>query len=793
VSCFLARNYLKIAIRYIFRQRWYALTNVIGLAIGLAVCLLIFIWMQHEFSFGNNIADARNIYRIVRFRPYAEKTVNDVFISASLVPALQQKIPEVTTARFGRFVGDVLVNHGDCAYYEEHGAYVDSSFFELFSLKFLSGGEPGFFQERLSVILTQSFAQQYFGAADPLGQILTVEGFINLKVTGIVSDLPANFHLKIDFFVPFDLYKNWGANFTRWDAFTSFCYLRLPANLNIKTVEQKINHYTAQFVTDSGDYFYLQPLQQIHLHTRKSNDPWSDLGDIDLVRIFGSIAVFILVIACINFINLSTAQAATHTREIGVRKALGAHRYQLILNFLGETLILTVFATFLALSLIEVVLHHFNHLTGQTLKMHYHNPHFLLILMATVLSAGVLSGSYPALFLSGIQPARVLRNKLVERLPIRFNLTIRQCLVVFQFTLSLILIISILVIKDQLQFIRMKNLGFDANQVILIQNRPGMYQGYPEFKMALLKHPQIKSVSAADGLMDGVTHFTEILEWPNKKDTLNEAFVSMLVSYDFFKLFDISIIQGRSFSPDDGEASSKQFLINQSAAHLLGFDNPLGQRIHYQDTYADIIGIVEDYHHSSLHKSIKPMFFLHSEFPMTYIFVKISGKQLHETLKFIEAEWNKIVPNFPFKFRFLDETIHQFYLREQLLATLILYFTILTIFISCLGLLGLAALTTQQRTKEIGIRKALGASTTQITLILSFELTKWILFANLIAWPVSAFFMHRWLAGFAYHTSIRIFNFFFAALLVLVIALITVAIQSIRAARANPVSSLRYE
>jgi len=784
------RNYFKIAIRNINRNKAFAFINISGLTIGITACLLILFWVKDEVGFDKYNKNFDNIYRIINEQKFEDRVLLNSKTPVPLGPALTEDFPEIINyTRYGTFVGEVLIRNKENAFYELGGAYADASYFDIFTVDFLQGQKEDIFPDRLSTVITRSMAQKYFGNQDPVGQTLELENICDLKVTAVIEDIPENSHLQFDFAVPYNLYEAWGADFTNWSEHPDYTYLLLEENTNADVVNSKIEKYLQGVIKDNKDRIFLQPLGRIHLYSNFAYDYPAVLGDINTLYIFSLIGFLILIIACINFINLTTASSLKRAKEVGLRKVVGANRSSLIKQFLGETIILAGIAFCFVPVFIELVLPSFNNLIGKNLVADWSDVHIISGAFLIVLFAGFFSGLYPAFFLSSYKPVSVLKGA------VKFGSkgsVFRKGLIVFQFFLSVSLIICTIVVYKQLDYIKQKKLGFNKDYVVSIQSRPGMYRDYSIFKAGLLTHPEIINVTATEENGFPVPIAENSLTWTGKDPTEKLNILYSKVDYDYFETFETEILQGRSFSKDFASDSSA-VVLNESAVKVIGQEYPVGKQLQYYGKDFTIIGIVKDFHSNSLHSEIHPVVTFPNP-PMPFsLYIKVSSANLQNTLKIIEEEWEKIVPDFPFDYSFLDEKIANLYEYEKKIGRIFSYFAIFAILISCMGLFGLATFIAESRTKEIGIRKVLGCSSGKIAVLLTKDFTKWVILGNIIAWPIAWFLMNKWLQNFAYQTKIDIWVFVLAGVIALLIALFTVSFQTIKAINSNPVEALKYE
>ena len=790
------KNYLKIALRNLIKHKAFSLINISGLAIGMACCLLIIIFVQDELRYDRFHDKSDRIYRMTSEWNQRGVIANYPLIFSGVPPILQNEFSEVQN--FVRFDPrlNVLISSGDKKFYEERLFYTDASVFEVFTFPLLKGDPKTALKEPYSIVLTENMAEKYFSGEDPMGQTLSIDNEHDYRIMGILKEIPRNSHIKFDFLASMATLEAQDSRYGKLWAWNCYTYLLLPEGYSYLDLERKFPDFIRRHRGEKAVEAYtfsLQPLTSIHLHSHLGSEIEPN-GDIRYVYIFSAIAFFILLIACINFMNLSTARSANRAKEVGVRKVLGADRIRLTKQFLGESLFLSLMALPVAVALVELFLPAFNALTGKDLRIDYFGNSVVFIgLIGILLIVGILSGSYPAFFLSTFRPAEVLKGKLKAG---SGSTLFRKVLVVVQFSISIVLIAGTIIIFNQLDFIRNKKLGFDKEQVVVLPvSRSGIGQNFEAFKTELLQNPSVESVCGSTSLPSLLpTRSVFIPEGVEEGERLTLR--NVLVDYDFIKTFGMEIIEGRDFSRDFATDTKEAFIVNEAAVKEFGWDSALGKRlIDLEGPRGLVIGMVKDFHFRSKHQKIEPLILslLPSSRFVYFVSVKIRSSNISETLAFLKRKWNSFSPGWPFEYFFLDDNFNRLYKSEDRLRQVFLTFTFLAIFIACLGLFGLAAFTAEQRTKEIGIRKVLGASVPGVVLLLSKEFIKWVLAANVIAWPVAYFAMGRWLENFAYRISLGWGVFVAAAGLTLGIALFTVGFQAAKAALANPSDALRYE
>jgi putative ABC transport system permease protein len=807
------KNYLKITLRYMLKQKGYSFINVAGLAIGVACCLIIVLYVVDELNYDRFHEKAGRIYRLATGYVLENGSVEQLATTPSMWGStMAAEFPEVETAvRFYRYRSEILVRTAvDRQFYEGNFFFADSTVLEIFSFP-LTAGDP---QQALTapnaLIISQSMAAKYFPQENPLGKTLTYvnrETEFELQITGVMRDIPHNTHFRPDFiaslstFQPgtwhwlYDLPTSWTNSFYR-------TYVLLAPGADPKQVEARLPAFLERHIGEEASAFkpFLQRLTDIHLHSALTSE-FQKNGNINYVYIFATIAILILLVACINYMNLSTARSASRAREIGLRKTLGSQRGQLVAQFYTESILMAYLAVLLALPLVEVFLPLFNQLTEKNLSLRYFfDGASVIYLLGFTFLVGLLAGSYPALYLSGFLPAAILkgwRASLRGQGSSGRTVNLRKALVVLQFSVSVLLIFSTVVVSGQLDFLRQGRLS-GADQIVVIPLRGGdVYQNYETYKQEILRHAEVSGAAASAYVpFSGYKTSRFVLPEVLGSESVFECDY-LATDEDFPALFDLKLIAGRGFSYHPRKNEVTEFLLNQNAVQKLGLtpERALGMRVQQpffkQD--GEVVGVVQDFHYASLHQAIAPMIVINSPDFVRFLSVKVKTGNLIETLSFLRQRWEAIFPESLFVFSFLDEDLNRLYRVEEKMGQVFGYFTILAVVISCLGLFGLAAFAAEQRTKEIGVRKVLGASVSGIAALLSKEFLKLVLLANLIAWPVAWVAMNQWLQNFAYRIEIGWWVFALASGVALLIALLTVSTQAIKAALANPVKSLRYE
>ena len=797
------KNYLKSALRNIKKHKGYAFINIAGLAIGMTCCILIVMYIATELSYDRYHENADRIFRLGFDANVGGSQVVSPISNVPSAPVLIQEYPEVLDAVRFRTVSRTSVEYEDKQFYENDILYADNSIFSVFTFPMTKGDPKTALETAYSAVLTEDTAKRYFGDEDPIGKTLTLNNESNFVITGVMKDVPPNSHFTFDMLCSYEtLYDRNREIMEEWFNFRDYTYLLLSEGFDYRDLENKfpalIEKYMGSMLKALGGEieFFLQPLTSIHLHSNLENEI-SPNSSIIYIYIFGAVALFILCIACINFMNLATARSSTRAKEVGLRKVVGAERRELIRQFLGESLLYSFLSLMIALLLSRLALPFVSSLSGQDLSMNFAHVSWLIPgLLGLALFVGFLAGSYPALFLSAFRPSQVLKGNLKAG---SAHSRLRSILVVSQFIISICLIIGTGIILSQIEFMKNKSLGFDKEDVLVaeIMDR-NVRQSLDSIKAEIQRVPGVVSVSSASlvpGQEPSVQPF--IPEgFTEKQSQLMEIF---WVDHDYFPTLGMEIVKGRNFSLEFGTDSSSAVIINQTAARRYGWENPVGKTIRAPsdeimkwETYT-VVGVVKDFHRTSLHSVIAPQIIGNDPGRFDELAIRISPENSEATLNLLREKWKGIDPKRPFDFFFLDGMLDSQYGAEERLSDILSAFSVFAIFIACLGLFGMASFAAEQRTKEIGIRKVLGASVPGVVALLSRDFLKLIAVANLIAWPLAYFGMNRWLQNFAYKTGIDVWIFIFTGVIAIGIALATISYQSIKAALLNPVDAIKYE
>jgi putative ABC transport system permease protein len=812
-------NYLIVALRNIRKNKGYSFINIAGLAIGMAVCVLILLYVQDELSFDGYHKHAGRVYRIERAARLEDGSIQAYFctLAPSFVPFLEKDFPEIEHAVRLYQPANVLLRIGERGFSEERLFFAEEDIFEVFTIPLLKGNPETALKNPGSIVLSRSMARKYFGDQEPMDQEMLLDNRSLLQVTGVMEDSPPNTHIHIDFLVSYislkGLYgqgendyfhgtRNFSDNVT-------LVYVRLAENASAEAIQAKIPEFLDRNIPTRQDqdgsiikaseraFLHIRKAKDIHLHshTTKEVEPNSDIR---YVVLFTLVGVFILVIACINFMNLSTARASKRAREVGLRKVVGANRRRLAIQFLGESMIVCLVALVLTLAVVMLVLPVFRVFSGHEVYMrHLFSPAGLLILVGIFFMSGLAAGIYPALYISAFQPVTILRGELTRGLKAQF---LRKALVVFQFATTIALIFAVTVVHKQMLFMRNADLGYERENILLIPADREVITRWQELKQELLKNPKVLAAGLSKRAPTG-----RLVDSPGFAIELNgQRIISPFgmphnrVSHEFFKTYGMSIIAGRDFSEEYSTDASEAFIINETALRQLGLKSPedavgLPFETFAPDKKGKVIGVVRDFNYESLRDEIKPIVTYIAPNQANTLSVRLAKGDIRETIGHIKDVWNDFFPGYPLQYDFLDDRINELYRNEERMLAMFGYFSLLAIIIGCLGLLGLAAFSAEQRTKEIGVRKVLGATAPNIALLLSQEFAKLVILANVIAWPLAYLAMNSWLRNFAYAARIGALPFVFSALSALLAALLAVSYQSVKSAVANPVDALRYE
>ncbi len=788
------KNYFLTSIRYLKRYKAFSFINISGLAIGMACFLLIFLYVKYEFSYDKFHKDSQNIYRIIDYNDSNNSKYYSWYIAAGVGPAMEAEYPGYVS--FTRTDGNKrFVVKSDNELFTENAVFADNSFFDIFSFSLMRGNEKFALKEPNSVVISQKMAAKFFKDEDPVGKQVSVfiyEKPVDLKVTGILDKVNSHSHLKFDFLLSFKTHESLDEKIVdinkSWNKYCS-TFIKVSDNFDEAVFHSRISSIIKKYGNEDYKKMFvsshLQPVSDIHIRPY-----YRDTDTVKYNYMFLMIAVIILSIACINFTNLSTARSSIRTKEVGVRKVIGAYKSQLIKQFIGESMILSFIALVFALVVVAVILPTFNSVVDRNIELNIiSDPVILLVLAGIVVFTGIVSGIYPALFLSSFKPVKTLKGVFKEGTG---SSRFRNILVVGQFSISIILILFTMFIQNQMNFIKTADVGFDKKNVLSTWlTDSNAEKSYPVIKRKLLENPEVISVSTTVMPIQSVCARSFVtLDGPTDK---NERIMSgfLQADYDFQQFFNTSMISGRFFSKEYND--KKSAVVNETFVKRMGVESPLNKKFVRNKKVYEIIGVIKDFHIASLHVEIAPLAIVLISRDPWNVYARIKPGNVKETTDFIRNTINEYSPSYPVKLEFLEDSINDMYTKEQRLGTIFKVFSALAIFIACLGLFGLASFTVERRNKEIGIRKVLGSNISGLVMLISRNFLILVLIANFIAWPVTFYLVKFWLRNFAYHAEVGMWTFISGGILALLIAFFTTGYQAIKAARSNPVDTLRYE
>ncbi len=795
----LFKNYIKVALRNVKKHKSFSFINIAGLAFGIACSLLIFRYVLFEMSYDNYHKDAYRIYRINMNMKHQNRETNesrfDLFvpnIPEPLIGHVREEIPNIENAVCIVRGGQALISREDTRFYEDEYIYVDPEFFNIFTIPFVLGDSKSALARPNTVVITHSIAEKYFGNNQILDEDITIDGNL-YQITGVVENPPKNTHLKYDFMISFKTYEVNEGDLSQWGAWGYQGYIKLANGVDPIKMEQTLNK-TYGDVMKGGDVtnrYFLEPISKIHLNMK-----WSGETDPKYLMILSIIALFVLGLACINFINLTTARSSYRAKEIGIRKVVGAERHQLIRQFLCESVLMSLFAMLCALLLVSFISPFFNTLVDRNFSLFdFLQKDFILATLGLTLAVGLLSGLYPSFVLSSFQPVSILKNRGFS---LTRRTTLRNLLIICQFTVSTVLIIGTLFIFKQVVFMKHKDLGFNKEQKLVIPIEKG--DNYQIYKHEFLKHASITGATASRTVPGSKPNWNAV-QLPGQKDIKQQLMNFEYVDADFLDEYDIELVAGRFFNKDLSTDVGGPLVLNEAAVKALGWHSPeeaIGKELiawwsSDVEQPQSVIGVVRDYHYEGLQNFIDPMVIVMAPQRFRSMTLTFESQNVTDVLSFTEKTWDSLFPDDMFRYYFLDDQFGRLYETEERLMRIIHSFTLLSILISCLGLFGLAAFMAEKRTKEIGIRKVLGASVSSITVLFSKDFVRLIVLANGLAWPLAYFAVRKWLQNFAYQIDLHLGIFIFSGVCTLFIAFLTISFQSVKAAFANPIDSLRDE
>jgi predicted permease len=796
-------NYLKIAFRNITRHKGFSFINIIGLALGITCALLIFMWVYDELTFDRFHKQINQIYRVEQDQFYNGEAYHVNVTPYPSGEGWKAEIPEIEDAIRFAYTGNLLLKYEEKSFFESGIVAVDSTIFSVFNFDLALGNPFSALTKPQSMVLTKEMAEKYFGTENPIGKIIRVDNQYEFTVTGVLKKIPTNTSIWFNFLVPFDFVKTIGFYQSEWGSNSIQTFVKLKQNSDPLPVDKKLTDVVKSHIEFDEEYkesdyktkFMLSPMKMMHLHQYfgYGHSP----GQIQNVYIFITIGIFILLIACINFMNLSTARSSRRAKEIGMRKTSGAHRGNIILQFFGESILTTLISSIIALGTVALLLTKFNLLSGKEIPIDFlKTPEFIFGLIAITLFTGFVAGTYPAIYLSKFNPAKVLKGDTGETTT---KGRLRKFLVVFQFFLSILLIIGTIFIYKQLKYMQAQKLGYDKEQILYIQMFGDINKSYSLIKEAFKANPVVENVTASSHLPSDIGSNSGGVDWEGK-DPNQTILVSLsVVDFDYTETLKIPISLGRSFSkdfPSDRIADSTgAFLINEELQKIINVDDPVGMRFSFLGVRnGQVIGVMKNFHFYSMRSKIEPLAIAvgYDEY-VRFIIVRIKSGDVTKTIASLTDTWNSVMPLYPFEYHFLNEDYETLYRSEKRMGSLVKYFAIIAIVIASMGLFGLVSFMVEKRTKEIGIRKAMGSTSSEIIYILSKDFIKLVLVAITIAIPVSWYLMNKWLQDYAYKTELSWWVFALAAVAAILIAFSTVIFQAFIAANTNPARTLRYE
>lgn len=783
-------NYLKVALRAIKKQKWYSLINIFGLAIGMASAISIYLFISDELSYDRFHEKSKQIYRLE-----GEKYLT---LPGPLGPFLMDKLPEVqnyariySTSVWGK---SIVIGIENQRFYTEGLIYADPEIFNIFTFPFLEGDPQTALSNLNSIVISEDMSKNMFGKKNPIGEFISYESKYDFQVTGVIKNIPSNSHLDFDFIIPLENYRRLNSDsLHKWGNNAFHTYLQLLPAVKHRKLEKAIGSaIEEEGRTQDVNRLFLRPLTEIHLSSHKINEFKVNSHSL-YVYIYSGMAVLVLLIACLNFINLSTAQSSKRMLEVGLRKVVGAHRKQLIVQFLDESLVISLIALFISIALVVIFLPYFNNFVGKNMSLGDGNIlHLGFVIFSMAAVTGLLAGIFPAFFLSSFEPISVIKGTIIDKKGNKQNY--RSFVVILQFTISISLIACTLIINKQTNFMRKKNLGFTKDQIIVVNTHRGE-EAVKKIELLVDQFNKNSNVlsTTASSQTPGNFEWGNLVKKVGAHDDERIDMKRIAVDHNFMNTYDIKLSAGRSFS---GYSDAESYVLNETAVRVLGWQSPqeaIGEKIFRGNRMGEIVGVVNDFHFMSLHEKIEPSIFFINPRQFYKISVLVRAENISSTLKSLKRIWDEVLPGRPFDFSFLDEEYSRQYQADIKMKTFMESSTLLAILISCLGLFGLAAFTADCRTKEIGIRKVLGASNGNIFRLLTKNFVILILISNLIAWPATFYFMSNWLQSFAYRTNMNVTTFMLAGIIALGIAFLAILFQMLKAASANPVDSLRHE
>ena len=782
-------HYFLLIYRNFLRAKSYFLINLAGLSTGLACTLLIYLWVRDEYQVNKFHEKDAQLFEVMEHQKYADEIMTTTSTPGILAETLKAEFPEVEFATTTTWINKYTLSIKDHNV-KADGYHVGKDFFQIFSFNLIQGNASQVLQDKYGMVISRDLATKLFGTAENVvGKMVELQHEKTFQVTGVFEGTPANSSVQFDFVMSFEEFKDDNKWVLEWGNNGPATYITLNKGGNPKVFEAKIKDFIKGKNDESNVTLFLQPYSERYLYgSYKNGQPAG--GRIEYVRLFSVIAMFILIIACINFMNLATARASRKAKEVGIKKSIGAQRSALIFQYISESMVTSILAFIVAWIMVWLFLPQFNLITGKKIVLTVNDPQLMMWFGIVIILTGLFAGSYPALYLSGFKPAAVLKGEVKGSIG---ELWARKGLVVFQFFLSVVLIVSVLVIYKQIQFVQTTNLGYKKDHLIQFPIEGKVKTNLETFLREVRRIPGVANASSTSHNFLGRNNNTSGLHWEGKNPEDLILFENVSVNYGMLETLGVELAQGRFYSEDFGSDTSK-IIFNETAIRIMNLKEPIGQTIKLWDQYdLEIVGVVKDFHFQSLHDAVNPLFFILRPQNTWTIMVRLEGGKEKETLESLNRFYKNYNPGFAFEYRFQDQEYAQQYASEQRVATLAGYFASMAIIISCLGLFGLAAFTAERRLKEIGIRKALGSSSTSIVFLLTSDFTKMVLLSILIGLPVSYWLLDQWLERFAFHVPLEAWYFIAAGFVAMLIAWVTVASQAIKASGVNPVNCLRNE
>ncbi|HNP19068.1 MAG TPA: permease prefix domain 2-containing transporter [Fulvivirga sp.] len=784
----------KLTYRNLLKYKSSFIINVIGLSTGLACALLIFLWVSDEISIDKFHKKDQHLYQVLLNHDESGILRTGTESPGIMAEALQQEIPEITMSVEDTpaewFDENFSISDGK-NFIKAKGKFSGKDYFKLFSFPFKHGDPSQSLTDKSSIVITESLALKLFGTTENLLGKMVDYHLLHIKkqaqITGVIKDLPLNSTIQFDFVLPFEVFKDIIGKGMHWGNYNAVTFVEVANGTNISALNNKLGNFIKEKLEGSNVTPFVSKFSDNYLYGNYENGIQSG-GRITYVKLFSLIGLFVLAIACINFMNLTTARASRRLKEIGVKKALGAQRSSLVVQFLSESVLVTVFSLLVAFGMVWTVLPQFNEITGKFLSLQF-NTNLVVGTLSLAIVTGLLAGSYPALYLSGFKPIHILKGKLNASFG---DVWIRKGLVIFQFSLSIIMIVCVLVVYQQIEYIQSKNLGYDKENILSIPMEGQAVENTEAFMAELKNVPGVINASCTSHTMVKNGSYTTGVSWPGKNPDVEIRFEQAAVYYGLIETLGIQVLQGRSFSKDYASENTK-IMLNEAAINVMGLEDPIGKTVNLWGADMEVIGVVKNFNYASLHNKVEPMLFRMNDKFFPHGFIKISANNIPTTIQNIENFYKKFNPEYALEYTFLDQNFQAQYIAEARVSVLSRYFASIAIIISCLGLFGLAAFTAERRQKEIGVRKILGAGHLKIIALLSNDFTKMVLSAILIALPIGYYISSNWLGTFVYHIQLRWWFFALSGLLALIIAWLTISFQTIRAANINPVKCLKED